>query len=227
VAESSLPARIATAAAVFAAGALLHGVAGLPASADEPDVPATAAEIVAYHDSGEWERDIGAVIAEARAHLVERAGDDTERRPALVLDVDDTSLSSYECLKEVRFRRGETGCPQDGKMPAIPQTLELYDDAHERGVAVFLVTGRRERLRGPTLANLERAGFTGPHRLVMRPNRERAGTHDGWKARKRRNISRRGFRILANVGDQRSDLSGGYALRRFKLPNPMYVIEEA
>jgi hypothetical protein len=38
----------------------------------------------------------------------------------------------------------------------------------------------------------------------------------------RRTITRRGYRILANLGDQLSDLTGGYAERRYKLPNPMY-----
>jgi hypothetical protein len=30
--------------------------------------------------------------------------------------------------------------------------------------------------------------------------------------------------VIVNVGDQWSDLRGGYALRGFKLPNPMYTI---
>ena len=63
------------------------------------------------------------------------------------------------------------------------------------------------------------------HRL--RPDDQPASRRDGWKARTRRAIERRGYRIVVNVGDQRSDLDGGHALRRFKLPNPMYVIETA
>ena len=34
-----------------------------------------------------------------------------------------------------------------------------------------------------------------------------------------------GYRIIANVGDQESDLTGGGADRSFKLPNPFYFIE--
>jgi putative acid phosphatase of HAD superfamily subfamily IIIB len=30
--------------------------------------------------------------------------------------------------------------------------------------------------------------------------------------------------IIANVGDQQSDLDGGYAERTFKVPNPFYFI---
>ena len=44
-----------------------------------------------------------------------------------------------------------------------------------------------------------------------------------YKTGARRRIERRGFTILANVGDQRSDLAGGYAERRYLIPNPMYL----
>ena len=33
-----------------------------------------------------------------------------------------------------------------------------------------------------------------------------------------------GFTIIANVGDQPSDLAGGYAERTFLVPNPFYRI---
>jgi hypothetical protein len=33
-----------------------------------------------------------------------------------------------------------------------------------------------------------------------------------------------GYRIIANIGDQISDLEGGYAKRCFKVPNPFYYI---
>jgi hypothetical protein len=33
-----------------------------------------------------------------------------------------------------------------------------------------------------------------------------------------------GYTILLSMGDQRSDLEGGYAERTFKLPNPYYWI---
>jgi HAD superfamily, subfamily IIIB (Acid phosphatase) len=194
---------------------------GVPAQ--EPAAPATPEEIVAYRDSGDWDRDITRVVRRARRFLASRL----DGRPAIVLDVDDTSLSTYRCLKEVDFDRSRASCGESGGLPAIRQTLRLHRYARGHGVAVFFITGRRERLRGVTARNLREAGFTGRRRLFMRPNRERPGTHDGFKARTRARIERRGFRIVVNLGDQRSDLDGGHARRTFKLPNPMYVIDEA
>ena len=112
-------------------------------------------------------------------------------------------------------------------MPAIRQTRSLYRYARHHGVTVFFITGRRTPLRKTTIANLHRAGYRGHLNVRLRPNHEPAGTHDGWKARTRAELVARGYRIVANVGDQRSDLDGGSALRTFKLPNRMYVIPTA
>jgi predicted secreted acid phosphatase len=201
---------------------LLSG--GQSALAIGPAPPATPQEIVAYHDSGQWSADITDVIRRARRHLAVHLND---RRPAIVLDIDDTALSSYSCLKKVEFKRAESDCATPGDMPAIRQTRSLYDYARRHGVKVFFITGRRKALRKTTIANLHRAGYDGRLNVRLRPNRERPGTHDGWKARTRAALVARGYRIVANVGDQRSDLDGGSALRTFKLPNPMYVIPTA
>jgi acid phosphatase len=215
--------RNALVALTVAAGLLAGGAA---AQGDEPEAPASPAAIVAYRDSGEWERDTSAVVRRARAHLQRNLPGRDGRRPALVLDVDDTALSSYACLKAANFVRSPAGgrCARRARMPAIRQVLRLYRFARRRGMAVFFITGRREPQRPQTVQNLLRAGYGQGWRLIMRPARERPGTHDGYKRRARRAITRDGHRILANVGDQRSDLRGGFALRRFKLPNPMYVI---
>jgi predicted secreted acid phosphatase len=200
---------------------LVAALIALGAAADEPEAPAPPEEIIAYHDSGEWEADTTRQIRRARGVLSRRLDD---RRPAIVLDVDDTSLSNYECLKEVDFDRAAADCTD---LPAIPQTLRFYRYARRHGVAVFFVTGRRERARADTVDNLEAEGYTRWKGLKMRPDEQPLRRKDGWKARTRRAIERRGYRIVVNLGDQRSDLDGGHALRRFKLPNPMYVIETA
>jgi predicted secreted acid phosphatase len=195
------------------------------ALAEEPGAPARPEAIVAYHDSGEWRADTTQVIRRAK-RSIRRHLDDSVGRAAIVLDVDDTSLTNYWCLKAYGFDRSAADCG-DQVLPAIPQTRSLFRWARKRDVAVFFITGRREEARERTAANLRAAGFRG-WSLKMRPDEQRARWRDGWKARVRRAIvQRHGYRILANVGDQYSDLDGGWAERRFKLPNPMYVIPTA
>jgi predicted secreted acid phosphatase len=192
--------------------------------AGTPTAQANPREIVEYRQSGEWQDQTARAIRRAR-RVLRRHVD--EPRPAIVLDVDDTALSTYACMRVAGFDRAEAGCGRERDLPAIPETRRLFRFARDHGVTVFFVTGRRERLRKGTVANLRRAGFADWHRLWMRPDEQPARRKDGWKARVRRAIEREGYRIVLNVGDQRSDLDGGHALRTIKLPNPMYVIPQA
>ena len=77
------------------------------------------------------------------------------------------------------------------------------------------VMGRRMAL------NLRKVGFDGWQELVLKPGG--IGTLD-YKAGERKRIEGEGYDIVVNVGDQESDLDGGYADRGFKLPNPFYFI---
>ena len=45
-----------------------------------------------------------------------------------------------------------------------------------------------------------------------------------YKSATRAHIESLGYDIVANFGDQYSDLKGGYADKTFKLPNPNYYL---
>ena len=45
-----------------------------------------------------------------------------------------------------------------------------------------------------------------------------------FKAPERRKLAEQGYTIILNMGDQESDLRGGYAEKTFKLPNPVYFL---
>ncbi len=45
-----------------------------------------------------------------------------------------------------------------------------------------------------------------------------------FKSGERKKIEQSGYFIIANIGDQQSDLEGGFAKCRFKLPDPFYFI---
>ena len=44
-----------------------------------------------------------------------------------------------------------------------------------------------------------------------------------FKTAERARLVAQGYTIVANLGDQESDLVGGYAERTFKLPDPFYL----
>jgi acid phosphatase len=184
----------------------------------EPPAPATPAAIVAYHDSGAWARDTASVVDRARRYLVRHRGG----RAALVLDVDDTALSTYACLERVDFDRSKGRCAER-RLPVVRPVRGLYRRARHLGVTVFFVTRRREDLRGVTRRNLHAAGYGGRLHIRLAPQGGTGTQHRRFKARERGRIERAGHRIVVNLGDQRSDLTGGHAARSYKLPNPMYV----
>jgi acid phosphatase len=147
-------------------------------------------------------------------------------KPAIVLDIDETSLSNYDFLLATNFTAlGLVPPAALGTGRAIAPTLALYRAARKRGVAVFFVTGRPELARIPTESNLRAAGYDqGWDGLSFKPS---GPTTLEYKAGQRKQIESRGYDIVVNLGDQESDLDGGHADRGFKLPNPFYFIGDA
>jgi len=101
--------------------------------------------------------------------------------------------------------------------------LALARRARELEVAVFFISGRPRNLREATERNLREQGYewTG---LILRPDDAQFASAVDFKAPERRKITEQGFTIVLSVGDQESDLKGGYAERTFKLPNPVYYL---
>jgi acid phosphatase len=106
----------------------------------------------------------------------------------------------------------------------IEPTLEVARLAAARGMALFLITGRPESQRAATERNLRAAGYPEWAGLYMEPDGATFPSAADFKAPKRREIVEQGYTIVLNMGDQLSDLEGGYAERTFKLPNPYYWI---
>jgi HAD superfamily, subfamily IIIB (Acid phosphatase) len=146
-------------------------------------------------------------------------------RPAIVLDIDETSLSNYAGLDASDFTAGGLAATvAGGQGTAIAATLALYRAARRARVAVFFITGRPAALAAVTRINLRRAGYRqGWQGLKQKPGG--AGV-EAFKAGARAVLERRGYDILVNVGDQESDLDGGHADAAFKLPDPFYFIPD-
>lgn len=192
-------------------------------------------QIYEYQTSGRYARDVTAVLAQAQTHVDQRASQVT--KPAIVLDIDETSLSNWPALLANDFgwiasgpcdlRVGPCGMAawtDSAAAPAIPPTLSLFKSARAKNVAVFFITGRSEGSRAATELNLRRAGFDGWTGLAMRQPNSPTGSAADFKAPERAKIGALGFTIIANVGDQPSDLAGGYAERTFLVPNPIYRV---
>ncbi|GAM96499.1 acid phosphatase, class B [alpha proteobacterium U9-1i] len=220
------------AALLFAAACATTPIA--PHGASVMNLTVLKDQLREYHDSGAYERDIRVVAEGARAWIVTRAPQVT--RPAVVFDVDETTLSNWTRTLAndygyftdgpcTQLPRGPCGAHayEDGAMgEAIAPMLDTYNAARAAGVAVFFITGRREQRRAGTEANLRRVGYAEWTELVLRPADGPSTPAAEYKAPQRARIEAQGYTIIANIGDQQSDLDGGHAERTFLVPNPYY-----
>ncbi|HTF61356.1 MAG TPA: HAD family acid phosphatase [Edaphobacter sp.] len=91
-------------------------------------------------------------------------------------------------------------------------------------MTVFFITGRPESQREATEHNLAAVGYEGYQRLYMVPDGVHFASAANFKAPIRAQIEHAGYMIVANMGDQPSDLQGDHAEKVFLLPNPFYRV---
>src|SRR4051812_43214545 len=85
--------------AVPLAVALFVAAVGV-ATAEPPAPPQPRPVVVSYYDSGQWTRDVVAQTKRARKLLLRGLKHVPKgKKPAIVLDIDDTSLTQYPCRK--------------------------------------------------------------------------------------------------------------------------------
>ena len=200
-----------------------------------------------FHDNGTYDRELNQIVNVAERYTLRAArqgpkasrhrhhGHDRRARashhgrgntkPAIVLDIDETSLSNYSAIVADNFTYGTNSQNEAVNKVgvAIAPTLKLFNDAKAAGITVFFVTGRPEAQRTPTEENLREQGYDGWKQLYLKPAGTTLTTVE-YKTGAREDIESQGYRIVANIGDQFSDLAGGHAMRAFKLPNPFYFL---
>lgn len=178
----------------------------VPAATATASAPGGNAAILGI-DYATWQRDVAAVIDAVRPAIEQRiAASPAGERPAIVLDIDNSSL-------ETDFHWFWTF-----PTPAISKVRELTRYASERGVAVFFVTARPGIVQSLTEYNLKAVGYP-VSGLYVRDLPDLFDEVSAYKTGKRAEIEGRGYTIIANIGNKESDLVGGHAERTVKLPD--------
>jgi acid phosphatase len=146
------------------------------------------------------------------------------KRPTVVLDIDETTMSNWRCFDAVDFDLiGLANCVVAGTSVAYPAAKKFIKHARAKKVALAFVTGAPENLCAARRKNLVAQGIKGPFTLVCRPADDHGTTLVPYKSTARKALQKKGATIVVNVGDQQSDLSGGAARTTVKLPNPIYT----
>jgi predicted secreted acid phosphatase len=196
-------------------------------------------------DGGHW--------VDAKAHAKS-----TPEKKAIILDVDDTSLATfnYELYSNWDFNpTTNADFVLNERFPAVPGMADMANQAASDGYEIVYLTGRPASQEAATVGNLTKVGFPAPSAL---PDATLGGGSDGlftkparadypaylqsacavelassptatcstihYKSATRAYLESLGYDIVANFGDQFSDLIGGHADRTFKLPNPSYFL---
>lgn len=201
--------------------------------------PAIGADIVAFRQTGGYTADIRGTVALGRQYLNRWLNRRCNRnattaqvkrcRVMAVFDMDDTLESWYQYYSSpnvnwVANQTAEETVMEACGNPPIPSTIALLQYALSRGVAVSVITGRRDTQSSYTAACLDQLGADGYRNLIVRDPNNYETTAAAFKAQARQTLESRGWRIAISVGDQVSDMSGGYVDAGFLLPNPMYFI---
>lgn len=205
-----------------------------------PNLAGLKIQLRYYKCSGAYDRDFSQVIDQAISYVVKRTKEIAKRnqgvKAAIVLDIDETSLSNWAELEADDFGFilhgpctlvkgdpcGDEAWEQRSEGTAL-DTLRLFNKAKDLNVAVFFISGRGETMRKATEQNLSKAGYSGWTDIMLRPSKE--GSVEQFKTAMRQKIEETmHYTIIANVGDQYSDLRGGHAEQVFKVPNPFYFI---
>ena len=175
---------------------------------------------------------------------------------AIVFDADDTTLMTYDMEDgAMHFNFDPTlqnQWVQNRLFPATPGMVDVVNTLAARGYNIFGITGRTDDQEAATLQNLQDVGYTAfnsdnfftkykttpkPDYLDcnsgVEPDDPAKCTTVEYKAGTRKHIQDPvadgglGMTIVGNIGDQFSDLQGGYAARSVKLPNPTYYLPSA
>jgi hypothetical protein len=204
-------------------------------------------------DTGNYAREARTVAAAGRHWLGGHHRVHGTRAIVLDVDDTTLSTWNYEVASNWAYNPATNATfVTEQRFPAVFGMVDTVKAAEREGYAIFFLTGRPAAQEAATLGNLTAdgvgvdAGYPKPTALrdgedglftkpaiadypdylkaacATDPNGSCTTVH--YKSATRAHIESLGYDIVANFGDQYSDLEGGHADRTFKLPNPNYFL---
>lgn len=163
-----------------------------------PLAPAEAGDVPSRE---QWIKDVNKAMKGSGGDLKERvASAGTDEKLAINFDIDNSSIASY-------YDGDDAG--------AIPRIKKYADLATSLGVALVFNTGRINTQYDRTITQLTDAGYD--VRLLCL--RKKGETIPHGKQRCRNKFIRKGFTLIANVGNNPTDFTGTGYERKYRLPN--------
>ncbi|MFA7418788.1 MAG: HAD family acid phosphatase [Melioribacteraceae bacterium] len=178
-----------------------------------------------YYESGAYDKDCETAVTQG---ISEIESNPIPEKAIAIFDVDDTALSNYESSKQIGFGYVPShwiASMESGEAKAVPQTKRFYDWLISKNIKVIFLTGRNPEAFTPTKKNLLNRGYAKFDTLIVRAEAEKKLPASSWKETVRKQLTQKGYKIIACIGDQWSDLSGEFTGVKIKLPNYIYLID--
>ncbi len=186
-------------------------------------------EAIAFSQGTAYQHDFAGACQSGRKAIDTALTNSKGKSLAIVSDLDETLLDNRPFFETIKgqseeqiswddFEKWQKTC----QAKPLKATQDLLSYARSKGIAVFFVTGRMERLRRVTIENLLKYGIAYDG-LYMRANGDEQNAST-MKSAYRKQIEDMGFKIIVTIGDQYSDLCGGHSVDCENLPNTIYFI---
>lgn len=181
--------------------------------------------VIDYYETDKYYNELNSILEDVKEYFKNY---NNKPNDVVVFDVDETTLSNYFYIKSIDFGY-EPKLWEDwqdkGEADAITPVKNLYDILIEKGIKVIFITGRSTSNYEATYKNLINVGYTNFDTLICRKPIDSYTSMADFKYAMRKQISVNGYNIIANIGDQETDFTGGYNGKIVKLPNYIYKIE--
>ncbi|MGK9476919.1 HAD family acid phosphatase [Melioribacter sp. OK-6-Me] len=181
--------------------------------------------VAEYYDSGKYEKDCRKLIDRAIEFIESVEPFDSN---AVVFDIDETAFDNYQYIKSIGFGyilEEWNKWVNSAEAPPNKEVKRFYNYLRSKNIRIIFLSGRYEETYKATVDNLHSAGYTEYDTLIIRKNHQINELASKFKSRVRKELSEKGYRIIANVGDQQSDFEGGYTGYVVRLPNYLYEVD--
>ncbi|QIW10807.1 HAD family acid phosphatase [Francisella sp. LA112445] len=187
----------------------------------------TKQNVISFYESDAHSNQVREILEQAKKVIDSQV---SLQDCAVVLDIDETSLNHYKSLKDVGFPQEENHNIWNeliAKTDAEPikPTLDFYQYCINKGIKVFFISARFATYLNATKQALQNAGYVDFEDVFVFPRDisiYSSKDFKNFKAERRAYIESLGYKVLISIGDQSSDLTGGYTLNTFQLPNYLY-----
>lgn len=144
----------------------------------------------------------------------------------VIFDIDDTILSNQLIINSDQGYQLDhvIGYQRLSKLPFIYDQKLIYDWCLTHNINVVFITFRCESERLQTIKNLKQQNISKWEKLILFPEPcdYKSISAKDYKTSERKKLIESGYHIIAAVGDQYSDIHGGYTDLAIKLEDPGY-----